>query len=89
MDSSSGEDKRRSRVPVHRAVHRTIPSMGRASFRRARNNETTLVVQTGVGKVLTDGETYRFVGPCTLLLGAIGRCTVINQGAVPMQVMLL
>lgn len=63
--------------------------MGRATFRRMRADETLLVVQAGVGKVLTDGETYRLVGPCTLLLGSIGRCTVVNQGSMPMRVMLL
>jgi hypothetical protein len=79
----------RSRNTRPQGVHRIIPGMGRASFRRLRAEETTLVVQSGIGKVLTDGETYRFTGPCTLLLGAIAHCTIVNQSSTPMQVLLL
>ena len=71
-----------------RVVHQTIPALGRTSFARAEGDEAVLVILAGVGKVLTDTEIYPFVGPCALVLGPIGHCTIVNQGATPMQLFL-
>ena len=88
MDTPSVQRWHRPRRHPPRIVRQTIQGLGRADFFRAPGHEAVLVILEGIGKLLTEGGTYRFAAPCTLLLGSLTRCSIVNQGAGVMHVIM-